>query len=82
MRENKKRWEVTKMKEYKKRMIVKYQELKSRAEKLSVLINKFYIDSLDFKLQCPIELLVAQWHAMGAYLKILEQRAARKNKLG
>ncbi|MGT2934253.1 crAss001_48 related protein [Streptococcus catagoni] len=64
------------MEEYEKRMVTEYKELKSRAEKLSVIINRYYLDSLDFELKCPIELLLAQWHAMGAYLKILEQRAA------
>ena len=63
------------MHDYQKRMIEEYKQLKERAEKLGVLLGKAAIDELDFELSCPIELLQAQWHAMGAYLKILEERA-------
>ncbi|HIB3450522.1 TPA: crAss001_48 related protein [Streptococcus pyogenes] len=38
------------------------------------MLNRYYLDELDFELSCPIELLQTQWHIMGAYLKILEQR--------
>ncbi|HEQ0506602.1 TPA: hypothetical protein VDZ42_000241 [Streptococcus pyogenes] len=59
---------------YKQRMIEEYKQLKKSAEKLSIVLNRYYLDELDFELSCPIELLQTQWHIMGAYLKILEQR--------
>ncbi|HGD2370768.1 TPA: hypothetical protein ACI3NV_000202 [Streptococcus pyogenes] len=59
---------------YKQRMIEEYKQLKKRAEKLSIVLNRYYLDELDFELSCLIELLQTQWHIMGAYLKILEQR--------
>ncbi|MEF8676943.1 hypothetical protein NME32_00990 [Streptococcus pyogenes] len=45
---------------YKQRMIEEYKQLKKRAEKLSIVLNRYYLDELDFELSCPIELLQTQ----------------------
>lgn len=62
------------MEAYKHRLIEEYKQLKNRTEKLGVLLSKAATDELEFELTCPLELLQSQWHAMGAYLKILEVR--------
>ena len=63
------------MEVYKLRMIVEYQELKRRTEKLGKLLNKHLYGELDFELNCPVALLESQYYTMQAYLNILEQRA-------
>lgn len=63
------------MNDYKQRMIDEYNQLKERANKLGIMISHYYAGTLDFKPNCPIELLEAQHCTMCAYLKILEQRA-------
>lgn len=64
-----------KMELYKQRILEEYKELKERTEKLGGVLTRAAYDELDFELTCPVELLQSQWHAMRAYLKILEVRA-------
>lgn len=64
------------MEEYKKRMIEEYRELKERYRKLLSMLVKQEDGVLDFKLNCPVELLRQQAEYMGKYLKVLETRAA------
>ena len=60
------------MEEYKLRMIDEYKQLKDRYNKLHRLIVKHDAHTLDFKLNCDIELLKTQKSLMGQYLYILE----------
>lgn len=63
------------MEVYKLRMIIEYQELKRRTEKLGKLLDKHLYGELDFELNCPVALLESQYYTMQAYLSILVQRA-------
>lgn len=63
------------MEVYKLRMIIEYQELKQRTEKLGIMLDRWLTDDLDFEPSCPFELLESQLHVMKAYLSILKQRA-------
>lgn len=63
------------MEVYKLRMIIEYQELKRRTEKLGIILDRWLTDDLDFEPSCPFELLESQFHVMKAYLSILAQCA-------
>ena len=63
------------MEEYKIRMADEYRQTKSRYNKLHDIIVKYEAGTLDFRLNCPIEVLKKQAAAMGEYLFILEVRA-------
>lgn len=63
------------MEGYKERMVKEYQELKEKYNKLHKIIIKAEAGTLDFQLNCPIELLKRQKSAMGNYLNCLEVRA-------
>ena len=63
------------MEDYKKRMVEEYQELWPRVVKLENILNRYGKGELDFEPTCPIDLLVAQYHAMSTYLNILNVRA-------
>ena len=63
------------MEGYKERMIAEYHELKDKYTKLHELCVKHDAGTLDFELNCPIELLKRQKAVMGEYLNILEIRA-------
>lgn len=65
--------------DYKIRMKIEYQELKSKYEKLHKMIIKYYANTLDFKPNCSLSLLEEQASAMGKYLKVLEIRAEIEN---
>ncbi len=67
------------METYKLRMIAEYQELKERADKLGITLDRWLTDDLDFEPSCPFELLESQFHVMKAYLSILKQRAEIEN---
>ena len=60
---------------YKERMAKEYRELKERYNKLHRIIVRYEAGTLDFELNCPIELLKTQKRAMGQYLLTLEIRA-------
>ena len=63
------------MEDYKVRMIEEYRELKQRYNKLHSMIVKYEAGTLEFKPDCPIELLTKQKRIMGEYLHVLEVRA-------
>ncbi|MCF2567128.1 hypothetical protein JQM70_11370 [Streptococcus pasteurianus] len=67
------------MEVYKLRMIIEYQELKKRTEKLGIMLDRWLTDDLDFEPSCPFELLESQFHVMKSYLSILKQRAGIEN---
>ncbi len=63
------------MEAYKERMIEEYKQLKERYNKLHRLLVKYDAGTLDFTLNCPVDLLRRQAEAMWDYLYILEVRA-------
>lgn len=63
------------MEDWKRRMIVEYVELKDRHSKLCVMLSKHTAGILEFKLNCPVDLLRRQEQAMRQYLQCLEERA-------
>lgn len=60
---------------YKERMAVEYFEVKERYKKLHKMLVKHDAGTLDFELNCPVQLLEDQAAVMGRYLYILEVRA-------
>ena len=64
---------------YKKRFIKEYKELLERTRKLGLMLEKYEDNELDFVPDNSLELLKAQYHAMLAYLYILDQRASIEN---
>ena len=67
------------MPDYKKRFIKEYKEILERTCKLGVMLKKYEDKELDFVPDTPLVLLQAQYHAMLAYLYILERRAVIEN---
>ena len=65
--------------DYKQRFIAEYAQVAIRANKLSDVINKYFNDALDFKLECGIWLLVEQYMVMKHYIEILQKRAEIEN---
>lgn len=63
------------MTDYQVRMMNEYQELKERYNKLHKMLVQYDAGTLNFKPECPIELLRKQASVMGDYLYILEVRA-------
>lgn len=63
------------MEGYKERMVKEYQELRRKQEKLHRILVKCEAGTLDFELNCPVDLLRKQEWAMVEYLNILELRA-------
>lgn len=61
--------------DYKVRFVKEYKELKEKYGKLHKMIVKAEAGTLDFELDCPLDLLKQQAKAMGEYLHILEIRA-------
>ena len=61
--------------DYKERMKEEYHQVKERYEKLHRMCVKYEAGTLDFKPNCPLELLKEQKAAMGRYLGCLEVRA-------
>lgn len=64
---------------YKLRMIIEYQELKRRTERLGIVLDRWLTDDLDFEPSCPFKLLERQFQVMKSYLSILKQRAEIEN---
>lgn len=56
------------------RLIAEHQFVSEKQAKLGVVLEAYLNDTLDVELNCPIELLFAQFHAMTSYLAILELR--------
>lgn len=67
--------EEKQMEDYKQRMVDEYKELKERADKLGIMLDRWLFNDLDFEPSCPFELLDSQFHVMKVYLSILKQRA-------
>ena len=65
--------------DYKQRFIAEYTQVTIRANKLSDVINRYFNDTLDFKLECGIWLLVEQYMVMKHYIEILQKRAEIEN---
>ena len=63
------------MNEWQKRFVKEYHELRERFSKLDYMIGKYEKGTLEFKPNCPIDLLKRQRSVMWEYLSILEQRA-------
>ena len=67
------------MVDYKKRFVKEYKELLERTCKLSMMLNKYENNELDFVPDSSFELLQAQYNAMLTYLYILRQRSVIEN---
>ena len=65
--------------DYKQRFVAEYAQVVIRANKLSDIINRYFNDTLDFKLECGIWLLVEQYMVMKHYIEILQKRAEIEN---
>lgn len=63
------------MEDWKERFKNEYYELRERFSKLDYMIGKYEKGTLEFKPNCPIDLLKCQRSVMWEYLSILEQRA-------
>ena len=63
------------MDDWKKRFKKEYYELKERFYKLQYMISKYEKGTLEFKPNCPIDLLKSQLRVMYNYLCILQERA-------
>ena len=62
--------------DYKDRVKAEYYQLKIRIEKLEAMLKKYDEGTLEFTLNCPVELLRQQLDYMVNYKMILEQRAS------
>jgi len=62
-------------KDYKKRFIAEYWQLKNRYDGLHKMLVKYDAGTLDFKPSCSYDLLSKQARSMGEYLYYLEVRA-------
>ena len=61
--------------DYKKRFVAEYRQTKIRYDKLDAMTVKYEAGTLDFKPDCPLELLKEQKGFMGNYLRCLKKRA-------
>ena len=67
------------MEPYQERFIKEYNELHDRTVKLDNMLKKYKNGELDFKPDCPYELLYTQLIYMVNYLCVLEKRAGIEN---
>ncbi|WP_432748669.1 crAss001_48 related protein [Pectinatus frisingensis] len=67
--------EMTGSKDYQKRYIGEYWELRIRADKLEAMLEKYKAGTLTFTPSCDYELLFEQLIYMRQYQRILESRA-------
>lgn len=63
------------MEDWKERFKKEYYELRERFSKLEYMISKYEKGTLEFKPNCPIDLLESQLRVMYNYLCILQERA-------
>lgn len=61
--------------DYKERYKAEYQQVKIRKDKLEKLIDSYNNNTITFKLDTPIELLIRQHYIMRDYLFTLGVRA-------
>lgn len=59
---------------WKDKLMAEHQFVSEKQIKLGAVLEAYLENKLDFELNCPIELLFAQFHAMTSYLAILELR--------
>ena len=64
---------------YKQRFIAEYAQVVIRANKLVDVINGYFNETLEFKLECGICLIVEQYMVMKHYIEILQKRAEIEN---
>ena len=67
--------ELMDSRDYKERFRAEYYQLDIRLAKLHKMLVKYAAGTLDFKPDCPIEVLVSQEAAMLSYKHALEMRA-------
>lgn len=67
-----------KSKNYIKRFIAEYWQLKIRYKKLEVTVARYDWGMLDFKLACPIYILREQLRVMREYMELLKLRAEKE----
>ena len=65
--------------DHKERFIAEYQQAVIRAQKLNIIISKYKSGSLDFELNCPIDLLTAQYDYLTAYIGAMVRRMPYEN---
>ena len=65
--------------DYKQRFIAEYAQVVIRANKLVDVINGYFNETLDFKLECSIWMLIEQYVIMKYYIEILQKRAEIEN---
>ena len=63
------------MDDWKERFKKEYYELRERFSKLEYMVSKYEKGTLEFKPNCPIDLLKSQLSTMHNYLWILQERA-------
>ena len=64
---------------YKDRMVIEYFDLKERAKKLALMLDRWSRGMLEFTPTCSLDLLNAQLDIMRAYQRILGERARVEN---
>ena len=65
--------------DYKQRFIAEYAQVVIRANKLADVINGYFNETLDFKPECSIWMLIEQYVIMKHYIEILQKRAEIEN---
>lgn len=61
--------------DFKERFRAEYFQLKNRVEGLSVMLDRYRKNQLDFRPKCSIKLLDGQLNAMKSYMTHLTERA-------
>lgn len=57
------------------RFRAEYWQVKIRADRLGNMLEGWFVNALEFKLNCPYDLLDRQLHIMMEYIWLLEKRA-------
>ena len=67
------------MEDYKVRMVKEYKDLKEKCNRLHKILIKYEAETLNFELNCPVDMLYEQLDVMERYIQILEIRAEIEN---
>lgn len=67
------------MEAYQVRFLAEYQQLCEKYGKLLKILRDVDSESLDFQLNCPVELLKEQADIMSRYIDVLLRRATYEN---
>ena len=59
---------------YKERLIQEHKELREKCEKLEIMLEKYRYGTLEFKPNCPYDILHEQYIYMMNYLSVLSYR--------